>query len=131
MTQIFISYSRKDIAFVRRLAGDLEAAGYNVWWDVSDLRGGDDWVRVIPASIEASQYFILLLSPDSVASQWVEKEYLHALTLHLKIIPPVEDLFDGDHRIPIRDIEINDLLRRDPVEAFATGDRFDGPPLTV
>jgi FlaA1/EpsC-like NDP-sugar epimerase len=34
----------------------------------------------------------------------------------LKIIPPVEDLFDGDHRIPIRDIEINDLLRRDPVQ---------------
>jgi FlaA1/EpsC-like NDP-sugar epimerase len=38
------------------------------------------------------------------------------LDLHLKIIPPVEDLFDGDHRIPIRDIEINDLLRRDPVQ---------------
>jgi FlaA1/EpsC-like NDP-sugar epimerase len=34
----------------------------------------------------------------------------------LKIIPPLEDLFDGDHRIPIRDIEINDLLRRDPVK---------------
>ncbi len=38
------------------------------------------------------------------------------LGLHLKIIPPVEDLFDGDYHIPIRDIEINDLLRRDPVQ---------------
>jgi FlaA1/EpsC-like NDP-sugar epimerase len=36
--------------------------------------------------------------------------------LMLKIIPPVEDLFDGDRRIPVRDIEINDLLRREPVE---------------
>jgi FlaA1/EpsC-like NDP-sugar epimerase len=41
------------------------------------------------------------------------------LGLNLKIIPPLEDLFDGDHRIPIRDIEINDLLRRDPVKLDA------------
>ena len=52
MAQIFISYSRKDIDFVRRLAGDLEKAGYEVWWDLTDLRGGDDWPRVIPAAIE-------------------------------------------------------------------------------
>jgi FlaA1/EpsC-like NDP-sugar epimerase len=36
--------------------------------------------------------------------------------LTLKIIPPAEDLFNGDHFIPLRDIEINDLLRRDPVQ---------------
>ena len=36
--------------------------------------------------------------------------------LSLKIIRSVEDRFSGDHRVPIRDIEINDLLQRDPVE---------------
>jgi FlaA1/EpsC-like NDP-sugar epimerase len=36
--------------------------------------------------------------------------------LLLKIIPPVEDLFDGDRRVPVRNIEINDLLRREPVK---------------
>jgi FlaA1/EpsC-like NDP-sugar epimerase len=40
----------------------------------------------------------------------------HERGLNLKVIPPVESLFDGDHRIPLRDIEINDLLRRDPIE---------------
>lgn len=39
-----------------------------------------------------------------------------AAGLSLKIIPPVEDLFNGDRRIPIRNIEINDLLRREPVQ---------------
>ena len=29
------------MGFVRRLAGDLEKAGYDVWWDLTDLRGGD------------------------------------------------------------------------------------------
>ncbi len=36
--------------------------------------------------------------------------------LNLKIIRSVEDRLSGDHRVPIRDIEINDLLQRDPVE---------------
>lgn len=87
MTQIFISYSRKDIAFVRKLAGDLEKAGYSVWWDVSDLRGGDDWVRVIPAAIAASDFFIVVISPNSTISEWVEKEYTQAISLRKRIIP--------------------------------------------
>jgi TIR domain len=87
MAQIFISYSRKDIGFVRKLAGDLEKAGYEVWWDLTDLRGGDDWLRVIPAAIESSDHFIVVLSPNSVISDWVKKEYTQALSLRKKIIP--------------------------------------------
>ena len=87
MQQIFVSYSRKDIAFVRKLAGDLEKAGYTVWWDVSGLRGGDDWVRVIPAAIKTSDTFIVVLSPNSASSEWVEKEYTQALYLRKRIIP--------------------------------------------
>ncbi len=87
MDKIFISYSRKDIDFVRKLAGDLEKAGYDVWWDLTDLRGGDDWPRAIPAAIESSQRVIIVLSPNSAVSDWVEKEYTYALSLRKKIIP--------------------------------------------
>jgi len=87
MHKIFISYSRKDIDFVRKLAGDLEKAEYDVWWDLTDLRGGDDWPRVIPAAIAESQSVIVVLSPNSVVSDWVEKEYTQALSLRRKIIP--------------------------------------------
>ncbi len=87
MTQLFISYSRKDITFARWLAGDLEKAGYTVWWDITDLRGGDDWVRVIPEAIETSDFVIVVLSPDATASEWVKKEYTQALSLRKKIIP--------------------------------------------
>lgn len=87
MEKVFISYSRKDIDFVRKLAGDLETAGYDVWWDITDLRGGDDWVRNIPEAIKASRYFIVVLSPNSIESEWVRKEYTQALSLRKKIIP--------------------------------------------
>jgi len=87
MQRIFISYSRKDLDFVRKLAGDLETAGYDVWWDITDLRGGDDWPRMIPAAIESSDFVIVVLSPNAVTSEWVEKEYTQALEFHKKIIP--------------------------------------------
>ncbi len=87
MQKIFISYSRKDTDFVRKLAGDLESAGYDVWWDITDLRGGDDWVSMIPAAIAASQYVIVVLTPNSIESAWVRKEYTQALSLRKKIIP--------------------------------------------
>lgn len=85
--QVFISYSRKDINFARRLAADLEEAGFAVWWDISDLKGGDDWVRFIPSAIQASQYFVVLLSPDSLQSEWVAKEYSFALRLRKRVVP--------------------------------------------
>ena len=87
MQQIFVSYSRKDIDFARKLAGDLEKAGYDVWWDLTDLRGGDDWVKTIPAAIASSQHVIVVLTPDAIESEWVRKEYTQALSLHKKIIP--------------------------------------------
>ena len=87
MDKIFISYSRKDIDFARKLAGDLEKAGYDVWWDITDLRGGDDWVRSIPANIGNSKHMIVVLTPNSVESEWVRKEYTQALSLRKKIIP--------------------------------------------
>ena len=87
MQKVFISYSRKDIDFARKLAGDLEKADYDVWWDITDLRGGDDWVRTLPAAIEAAFFFIIVLTPNSVESEWVRKEYTQALNLRKKIIP--------------------------------------------
>lgn len=87
MQKVFISYSRKDIDFAKKLAGDLEKAGFDVWWDITDLRGGDDWVKKLPEAIESSQHFVIVLTPNSVKSEWVQKEYTQAISLHKKIIP--------------------------------------------
>ena len=87
MTQVFISYSRKDIDVVRKLAEDLEKADFDVWWDISDLKGGDVWVRTIQAALKASEYCVVVLSPNLAESEWVEKEYTYAIGLGLKIIP--------------------------------------------
>lgn len=53
--------------------------------------------------------------------------------LNLKIIPPIEDLFSGNGRIPIRDIAIDDLLRREPVvlDAEIVEDLIEGRTVMV
>lgn len=35
MTQVFISYSRKDLAFVERLANDLQASSLKAWYAIA------------------------------------------------------------------------------------------------
>jgi hypothetical protein len=87
MAKVFISYSRKDMAIVRQLANDLEKADFDVWWDISELKGGDAWMRTIQAALKTSKYCVVVLSPNSVESGWVEKEYSYAISRGTKIIP--------------------------------------------
>lgn len=87
MAQVFISYSRKDLSFVEELALDLKNAGFDVWYDVSGIGGGSRWRLEIESAIRNSQFAITVLSPDSIASEWVEREFLFASRLNRKIIP--------------------------------------------
>jgi hypothetical protein len=84
---IFISYSRSDIEFVRRLARDLEQAGYVPWWDVADLRGGQAWAAEIEKHVRECSAMIVVLSPEANRSEWVHKETLKAAELRKQIIP--------------------------------------------
>jgi hypothetical protein len=66
MQRVFVSYSRKDIDFARKLAGDLEKAGFETWWDISNLKGGDDWVRIIPLKPASILLFCSRQIPSSL-----------------------------------------------------------------
>lgn len=87
MAQVFISYSRKDLTFVEHLISDLKKTGIDVWYDLSGLEGGSRWGTEIKNAIQNSDYVIVVLSPDSIASEWVEREYLLSDNLKKKILP--------------------------------------------
>jgi hypothetical protein len=87
MEQVFISYSRRDLAFVKRLSADLQAAGLKVWYDLSGLEAGTRWGKEIQLALRGSQFFLVVLSPNSCESEWVEREFLYASNLKLKIVP--------------------------------------------
>jgi uncharacterized protein YjbI with pentapeptide repeats len=69
----FVSYSHRDSAFVDKLRDRLYAEGINVWLDRRDLVAGTLQDQVWRA-IQLHHVVILVLSEDSVASDWVENE---------------------------------------------------------
>lgn len=70
----FISYSSKDEAFAERLHGDLEARGVECWFAPEDMRIGDKIRQRIDDEILQHAKLLLILSANSVASDWVESE---------------------------------------------------------
>jgi hypothetical protein len=52
---IFISYSRKDSAFVDRLEADLRALNFKTWVDRRKLEGGDEWMTELQNAVEGAQ----------------------------------------------------------------------------
>jgi hypothetical protein len=87
MAQVFISYSRKDLPFVERLVSDLKKTGIDVWYDLTGLEGGSRWGIEIRSAIKSSEYVIVVLSPDSAESVWVEREYIYSDKQKKKILP--------------------------------------------
>ncbi len=72
--RVFISYSSQDKSFVRGLAFDLKDFGVNVWYDDWEIQVGDSIVEKIFDGLEISDILIVVLSPFSVASNWVKEE---------------------------------------------------------
>ncbi|MBN8633892.1 MAG: toll/interleukin-1 receptor domain-containing protein [Anaerolineae bacterium] len=87
MTQIFISYSRKDEAFARRLTTSLCLLGAEVWIDLEDIPLGVKWSTAIQDGLNESEVMIIILSPDSMASSNVEDEWQYFLDQKKPVIP--------------------------------------------
>lgn len=85
--EVFISYSRRDLEFVSRLAADLDANVTGVWFDKSDIRAGQKWREEILNGIARCKVVVLVLSPDSAASPYVQMEVRAALDGGKTIIP--------------------------------------------
>lgn len=103
MAQVFVSYSRKDLSFVEKLVADLKNAGQVVWCDISSIGGGARWRIEIENAIRNSQNVVVVLSPDSIASEWVEREFLFASNLKRKIIPLMYRACD----LPLNYLDLN------------------------
>jgi len=75
----FLSHSSKDKGFVRRLAADLVTHGVKVWLDEQRILVGDSMPEKIAQGLAESDFFLIVLSRNSVESSWVKKELNSAL----------------------------------------------------
>jgi TIR domain len=73
MADIFISYSHKDLDFVRSMIVGLEVEKFSVWWDHT-IPPGKTWDDVIARGIKDAKACIIVWSEASVTSDWVKEE---------------------------------------------------------
>lgn len=86
-TKIFISYSRKDKLFVRKLNNAIDAADIDAWVDWEGIPLSSDWMAEITAAIESGDAFVFVISPDSLKSQICQNELELGIKNNKKIIP--------------------------------------------
>jgi TolB-like protein/Flp pilus assembly protein TadD len=64
---VFLSYASQDAEAAKHICDALRAAGIEVWFDQSELRGGDAWDRQIRERIHDCRLFIALISAHTEA----------------------------------------------------------------
>ena len=71
----FISHSSIDKPFVERLATDLRTReGIDAWLDKWEIMPGDRIPEKLEEGLSGASILVLVLSPESVNSQWVSYE---------------------------------------------------------
>jgi len=96
MSDIFVSYSRKDEAFVKQLTDALHQRGARFWLDQYDIAIGQDWRRGINEGLRDAEVLILVVSPDSMRSANVEREW----RAFLKVQKPIYPIVHRDTLLP-------------------------------
>lgn len=87
MSDVFISYSRRDSAFVARLQSALQKVGRAPWVDVDGIRPAEDFMQAICDAIDQAHAFVFVLSPDSVSSRVCARELAHAAKGNKRLVP--------------------------------------------
>ena len=85
-SEVFISHSSLDAPFAALITELLQRHGVPFWLSRRNLVGAQQWHDEIGAALNRCDWFVVILSPDSVASKWVKRELLFALD---------DDRYDG------------------------------------
>jgi formylglycine-generating enzyme required for sulfatase activity len=116
-TRVFISYSRKDMAFTDRLEAALKARGFEVLIDRQEIYAFEDWWKRIEALIDRADTVIFVLSPEAVKSQVALKEVAYAVSLNKRFAPIVCGR--------VEDTAVPEALRRLHFIFYDDPERFD------
>jgi TolB-like protein/Tfp pilus assembly protein PilF len=112
---VFLSYASQDAEAAQRICETLRAAGIEVWFDQSELRGGDAWDQLIRKQIKSCALFIPVISHAThdrregyFRLEWklaVDRSHLMDPEMAF-LLPVVIDDTDDDERVPERFREV-------------------------
>lgn len=86
-SKVFISYSRRNKAFVQKLNDSLDNSGVDAWVDWEGIPLSSDWMEEITRAIDAADAFLFVITPDSLASEVCADELEVGLKNNKKLVP--------------------------------------------
>ena len=109
---VFLSYASQDAEAAQRICEALRAAGIEVWFDQSALRGGDIWDQTIRKQIKSCVLFIPVISRHTYERdegyfrlEWkLAVDRSHLMTTSKAFLLPVviDDTREDDENVPDR-----------------------------
>ncbi len=127
---VFLSYASEDSAAAERICISLRAAGIEVWFDQSELRGGEAWDRQIRRTIHDCALFVPVISANTHARiegyfrlEWklgIDRSHLMAPDQTFLLPVAIDATPESDERIPdrFREVQWSRLPRGEPSAAF-------------
>lgn len=107
---VFLSYASQDAPAAQRICEALRAGGIEVWFDQSELRGGDAWDQSIRRQIKSCALFIAVISKSTndrdegyFRLEWklaVDRSHLMAADRTFLLPVVVDGTHDDDDRVP-------------------------------
>jgi TolB-like protein len=107
---IFLSYAKQDAEAAARICAALRAAGIEVWFDQSELRGGDAWDAAIRKQIKTCALIIPVVSASTQGRaegyfrlEWklaIDRSHLMAQDRPFLIPVVIDETQEGDERVP-------------------------------
>ena len=109
---IFLSYASQDADAARRICDALRAAGLEVWFDQSELRGGDAWDASIRKQVKECALFVPVISANTNSRsegyfrlEWklaVDRSHLMADDQAFLLPVAIDDTTEATARVPDR-----------------------------
>jgi TolB-like protein/thioredoxin-like negative regulator of GroEL len=113
---VFLSYASDDAVAAQRICSALRAASIDVWFDQSELRGGDAWDAAIRQQIKSCALFVPIISLHSRARaegyfrlEWklaVDRSHLMVAERPFLVPVVIDDTKETDARVPDRFYEL-------------------------
>jgi TolB-like protein len=127
---VFLSYASEEAPAAQRICAALRAAGIEVWFDQSELRGGDAWDNSIRKQIKACALFVPIISKNSRVRaegyfrlEWklaVDRSHLMAADKAFLLPVVIDATHEADARVPerFRDVQWSRLPEGETSPAF-------------
>jgi TIR domain/SIR2-like domain len=88
---VFMCHSHADAAFAAELSGKLRKNKINVWLDVDNIRGGDQWDPLIERTLQQDVQYVVVLQSAGLKAEdigYVNKEINISISRQMKYRPP-------------------------------------------